>query len=187
MEQGERLEKFIRDNRKEFEEFEPPAYLWDKIEADLDEKEKNKPHKDKVVKLKFVIRFAAAIVLISTFGLLYLKYSIKGSVDVASIDPELAEQQSHYVSVIEYKQEKLIQIKDQEPQLYREFSSELEKLQVNYKKLQKDLKTSPNQEVTLKAMIRNLQAQSEVLNQQLTVIQQLKQLKLDQSNENKGI
>jgi hypothetical protein len=43
-----------------------------------------------------------------------------------------------------------------------------------------DLATSPNQERVLRAMIRNLQIQTEVLNQQLDVIEQFNEFKKQQ-------
>jgi hypothetical protein len=60
-------------------------------------------------------------------------------------------------------------------------------MQANYKKLSTDLATSPNQERVLRAMIRNLQVQSEVLNQQLSVIEQFNQSKKQQQNGTKDI
>jgi hypothetical protein len=56
-----------------------------------------------------------------------------------------------------------------------------------YKKLNNDLVTSPNQERVLRAMIRNLQIQTEVLTQQLNVIEQFNQMKKEQKNETKNI
>jgi hypothetical protein len=58
-------------------------------------------------------------------------------------------------------------------------------MDANYKKLNTDLATSPNQERVLRAMIRNLQIQTEVLNQQLSVIEQFNQSKKDQQNGTK--
>jgi hypothetical protein len=72
-----------------------------------------------------------------------------------------------------------------DPQLYKEFNAELVKMDANYKKLNIDLATSPNQERVLRAMIRNLQIQTEVLNQQLSVIEQFNQSKKDQQNGTK--
>jgi hypothetical protein len=56
-----------------------------------------------------------------------------------------------------------------------------------YNRLNKDLATSPNRERVLRAMIRNLQIQSEILNQQLEVIEQINQTKKEQSNDTKNI
>lgn len=187
---GDRLEKFIKENRKELDCFEPPAGLWDNIETQLDENDLKRPRKEKVVKLKLVLRVAASVFLICAMACIYISRRNSTQVDMASIDPVLARQQSHYASLIEYKQEELTEIKNLEPQLYREFARELDKLQANYNNLQKELKNSPNQELTLQAMIKNMQIQTEMLNQQLQIIQQLKQLRNNSSNysnENKGI
>jgi len=56
-----------------------------------------------------------------------------------------------------------------------------------YKKLSKELLTSPNQEYVLRAMIRNLEIQTQVLNQQLYVIEQYNQMKKDPNNDTKDI
>ena len=71
--------------------------------------------------------------------------------------------------------------------MYNEFSGEIAKMDSTYKKLNNDLATSPNQELVLRAMIRNLQIQTEVLNQQLNVIEQYNQIKKEQKNETKNI
>ena len=89
--------------------------------------------------------------------------------------------------MIELKRTELKHIEKDEPQLYREFSSEIMKMEESYKKLQKDLPASPNQEETVKAMIRNLEIQIELLNQQLTIIQQINQVKKEQRNEIQNI
>jgi len=56
-----------------------------------------------------------------------------------------------------------------------------------YKELKDDLKDSPNQERVLRAMIKNLQIQTQVLNQQLNVIEQLNQQKKEENNDTKNI
>jgi hypothetical protein len=71
--------------------------------------------------------------------------------------------------------------------LYKEFSGELAKMDQTYKKLNSDLANSPNQERVLRAMIRNLQIQTQVLNQQLIVIEQLNKTKKEQKDEIKNI
>ena len=73
------------------------------------------------------------------------------------------------------------------PEMYEEFSKEIAKMDSNYKRLKTELTTSPNQEAILQAMIRNLQTQTEVLNQQLNIIEHYSQMKKDEKNETKGI
>ncbi|MXV13977.1 hypothetical protein [Hufsiella ginkgonis] len=181
---SEKFEKFIRSNRREFDECEPPVGLWERIEQQLDKKQQVK--KARMVRLSFVVRVAAALLVVLTAGVLFLKHG-NNSIDISSVSPEMGKLQVQYASMIEDKQQELKRIEKEDPQLYREFASEIAKMDTNYQKLQNDLATSPNREETVKAMIRNLQTQIDVLNQQLTIIQQINQIKKGQTHETQSI
>jgi Tfp pilus assembly protein PilN len=105
------------------------------------------------------------------------------SSDLNNINPQLAKEQIHYTSLIEIKRAEIKRIEREDPQLYEEFSSEIKKMDSSYQKLKNELPVSPNQEETVKAMIQNLQIQTELLNQQLQIIQQINQIK---NNEKDG-
>lgn len=187
----DRLENFIRDNKKEFDQFDPPAAVWEKIEQKLDEKRSNSRspgiRKEKVVRLSFLLKMAATIIVVLGVGLWGYQYQKKEFADLSNIDPQLAKQQIHYANLIEIKRSELKHIEKEEPQLYSEFSSEIRKMDASYQKLKNDLPASPNQEETVKAMIRNLQIQTELLNQQLSIIQQINNVKKEQKNETQQI
>jgi hypothetical protein len=188
---SKRLENFIKNNRAEFDELEPGNDLWLKIEKGLN------PAKEEILPLKrdaktftlgFVMRVAAIVFVIMTIGFVfYVKNEKPASVNVAAIYPEYAKQQVHYASLVESKRTELKEIAKTDPQLYNEFSHEIAQMDSTYKKLNSDLATSPNQERVLRAMIRNLQIQTEVLNQQLQVIEQFNQMKKEQQHETKNI
>ncbi len=182
----DRLENFIRDNKKEFDQFDAPAAVWDKIEKQLNEKGINSlsagGKKEKVVRLSLLLKIAATIIVVLGVGLWGYQYQKKESTDLSNIDPQLAKQQVHYANLIEVKRSELKQIEKEEPQLYSEFSSEIRKMDASYQKLKSDLPGSPNQEETVKAMIRNLRIQTELLNQQLNIIQQINNVKKEQKN-----
>jgi len=181
----DRLESFIRNNKKEFDQFDPPPALWDKIEKQLDEKfdlSQAGAKKGKVVRLSFLLKVAATIIIVLGVGLWGYQYQKKESTELSNIDPQLAKQQVHYASLIEVKRSELKQIEKEEPQLYSEFSSEIRKMDASYQKLKSDLPGSPNQEETVKAMIRNLQIQTELLTQQLSIIEQINNVKKEQKN-----
>jgi hypothetical protein len=183
---SERLEILIRNKRKEFDQFEPPANLWDRIEVSLDEQKKKDQNRLKFTRITSALRIAAVLVLVTGAALVFARYQGNRPPEISAINPELARQQVHYASMIEERRAELSQVKTMDPALYSEFASELQKLDSNYEKLKQDLPSSPNQEETLKAMIRNLKAQADVLNQQLEIIQQIKQFK-SQHNGNKTI
>ena len=183
----ERLESFIRENKRDFDQFEPPAGLWGRIEKELDATKQLQAKKPRVVKLSFLFKIAASLTVIVAAGLFLWQYQSTQVTDLATIDPVLAKQQLHYASVIEIKRSELKRIEKEEPQLYQEFSSEIRKMDESYQRLKNDLPSSPNQEETVKAMIRNLQIQAEVLNQQLNVIKQINDSKKQQNDETQSI
>jgi len=188
---SKRLENFIKNNREEFDDLEPDAGIWARIEKELPAQEGAlKKRETKTFSLGFVLRVAAAVIIVMGVSFLIFLRSTGNAntgVDLAAINPEYARQQVQYTSLIESKRTELKQIAKTDPQLYAEFSSEIAKMDSTYKKLDSDLANSPNQELVLRAMIRNLQVQTEVLNQQLSVIEQYNQMKKDQKNETKDI
>ncbi len=183
------LEDFIKTNREEFDDLEPSADLWARIEKHLPAQDGAlKKRESKSFSLGFVLRVAASVIVVMGISFaLYLRKEKRAGVDFAAINPVYAEQQIHYTSLIETKREELKTISKSDPQLYKEFSGEIAKMDSTYKQLNNDLASSPNQERVLHAMIRNLQIQTEVLNQQLSVIEQFNEMKKDQKNETKNI
>jgi len=186
---SKRLEDFIKNNKEDFDELEPSADLWAKIEKQLPtHAELPKKREAKTFSLGFVLRVAATVIILMGISfLLYLRNGKNAGVDLAAINPEYAKQQVHYASLVENKRMELKAIAKTDPELYKEFSGEIAKMDSTYKKLNNDLANSPNQELVLRAMIRNLQIQTEVLNQQLGVLEQYNQMKEEQKNETKNI
>jgi hypothetical protein len=185
---SKRLEDLIKNNRQEFDDLEPGASLWARIEAELPEQFQEKKKEAKTFSLGFVLRVAATVILVMGAGFFYyLQTRQPANINLAAINPEYAKQQVRYTSLIATKRTELKSIAQTDPQLYNEFIGELAKMDKTYKKLNKDLATSPNQEAVLRAMIRNLQMQTEVLNQQLNVIEQFNEFKDQQNNEIKTI
>jgi hypothetical protein len=191
---SKRLEDFISSNRDEFDDLEPHAEIWNNIAKELDTWDNRpqlpKKREAKTFSLGFVLKVAASVIIIMGIGFgLFLKSQkpLTAGVNLADINPAYAKQQVHYASVIEVQRTRLKLVARFDPQLYNEFNADLAKLEANYRKLSADLATSPNQELVLRAMIRNLQVQTEVLNQQLSVIDQFYQSKKEHRNEGKDI
>ncbi|HTH82058.1 MAG TPA: hypothetical protein VL490_03940 [Mucilaginibacter sp.] len=184
---SKRLEDFIKHNREEFDDLEPRANLWGRIENELPQQFIAQKREAKTFSLGFVLRVAAMVILImGACFVTYIYQQKKQPVNFAAINPEYAKEQAHYASLVATKRIELKTIANTAPQLYKEFSADIAKMDSTYKKLNNDLATSPDQEKVLHAMIRNLQVQTEVLNQQLSVIEQFNDFK-KQKNEIKDI
>ncbi len=184
---SEKLENFIKSNRKQFDEFEAPEGIWSRIEVELDEQIEKKPSKHLEILSLSWVKIAATITLVVTTGLLLWQYQKTSVADISRINPQLAKQQYYYTSVIQEKQDELKQIKKKDPALYEEFSSEINAIEENYLKLKNNLSTSPNREKTVKAMIQNLQIQIQILNEQLLIIDRVNQIKKEYKDETKSI
>jgi hypothetical protein len=187
---SKRLEDFIRNNKEDFDELEPRMELWGNIVAKLQEQEKAVvltpvKREAKTFSLGFVLKVAAAVILVMGVSFVFYIRSQKPDIYTA-INPEYAKQRVQYASLVDSKRTELKTLTKTNPELYQEFSTEIAKMDSTYKKLNHDLATSPNQERVLRAMIRNLQLQTEVLNQQLNVIEQFNELNKPK-NETKSI
>ena len=186
---SKRLEEFIKMNKEEFDELEPSVDLWARIEKHLPaEVVEIKKHEKKTFSLGFVLRVAASVFVVMTVGFtFYLHSQKKTGVDLAAINPVYAKQQVHYTSLIETKRNELKSVAAADPELYKEFEAEIAQMETTYKELNADLATSPNQERVLRAMIHNLRIQTDVLNRQLSIIEQMHKMKTENDNETKGI
>jgi hypothetical protein len=186
---SKRLEDFVRNNRSQFDDLEPSADLWARIEKHLPPEGAVPQKKEaKMFSLSFVLKVAASVIVVMGVAFaLYIHHEKSKGVDLASINPVYAKQQMHYASMVESKMTELKTLTKNDPEMYQEFSKEIAKMDSTYKKLNKELATSPNQEYVLRAMIRNLQIQTQVLNQQLYIIEQYNQMKNDSKNETKDI
>ena len=83
------------------------------------------------------------------------------------------EEMYHYARIVELKHEELKSIEKDEPLLYKQFSSDVYKLDSVYHNLETQLPKNPNREQLLEAMLQNLQLQMGLLNHQLDIIKQI--------------
>ena len=189
-----RLENFIRDNREQFDGEEPKAHVWEQIEQKL------QPAKSRLggaIRMN-MIRWsaAAAVLIIATLAGFYF-FNASDKITLATTDtdvqtneiikdinPTIAKEVYHFTQLIELKQTELKQIAKAQPELYNQFIGDINKLDSSYNALKKELPQNPNQELLLEAMIQNLQLQTDLLNQQLTIIKQIKQSKTNSHEKN---
>lgn len=172
---SDRLEEFVKNNKKEFEVKGPSEQLWAKIAADLDKKQPKKS-------IKMYQWLSIAAMLVISLGI-YFNYNYKpnGSIDVADVNPALAKKEVRFSSLIEEKKDSLAIYGKQNPDLYNKFVADLSKLDADYEKLKKQLQTTPNRQTVGKAMMKNLELQYQVISQQLNIINQVNQYKKENS------
>lgn len=176
-----KLKKFVWDNRKEFDNEVPSEKVWENIEASFTEKRKKKFFITPFYKWSI----AAAAMLIVATGVYFMVYrSEPAGSGIAGIDPVemnippgAPPEMGQFVKMIDMKQEELKVLAKDQPELYQRFTKDINQLDSSYNILKKQLSATPNRELLLEAMIQNLQLQLNVLNQQLNIINQIKQKK----------
>jgi len=172
-----KLEGFVKDNKKQFEVKGPSDKLWGKIAAELDKK----PEK-KTISLYQWMSIAAMLVL--TVGV-YFGYQYKkmnAEIMVADINPGLGKKEVRFTSLIEEKRDSLLIFADADPELYQKFMTDMGKLDKDYQELKKQLQTSPNRALVGKAMMKNLEIQLQMISQQLYIINQVNQYKKEENS-----
>ena len=211
------LERFVRDNREDFDSHEPSPDLWADIAAKLpaDTTIANAadtqpgavaytPRPDMTAKATdtgvirrlnghklrgssgagwrgWAIAASVAVLLLAGgFWWLNHRYGLVEQPDVVAVSPASANQFVQYARLIGTKRNELRQMTTSNPALYKQFAADLDRLESSYRNLRAELPENPNQEVLIQAMIQNLDLQISLLNEQLRVIQRMKQ----QTHEN---
>jgi hypothetical protein len=195
------LEKFIRKNRGDFDDADPSNKVWKNIEQSLPVKKEAK---------RFTIRdiykwSAAAAIFFITLTSVYFLFIRKlpnSDRDVIptvkteqpanpsrldnfnSISIEYATQFKQAEQAVEDRQKQLRTAIANDPALYRKFQQDLNTLDSSYRLLREQASQSINGDVIIKAMIQNLQLQSELLGRQLMIIHEYKTTKTSTNEKN---
>lgn len=166
------IEAYIKEHKKEFDVKEPSDQLWSRIDAALTKEQIKKPSR-----VTFWLGVAASLVVLIAFVFISSNRKRDRSLDIADINPVYAKKELRFASLIEEKKDSLQVYAKKNPVLYAHFSADLNKLGSDYERLKKELQNSPNQKVVVKAMVKNLELQLQVINQQLSIINEVNQYK----------
>ncbi|HET6996047.1 MAG TPA: hypothetical protein VFI06_13735 [Chitinophagaceae bacterium] len=180
----DKLKKFIEDNREAFDSADPRPELLKKLRQQL----RQDPQPVKLSMYKIVAWAAVAAGIIIFTVVLY--YSLQqnshstqipvaktesGNENLPVTDPVYAKQIGYYQELIGLQQTQLRQIGKDQPELYDQFTRDMNTLDSAYVLLKTKLAEKTNTELLLETMIQNLQLQTELLNRQLLIIKTIKQ------------
>jgi len=195
------LEKFIRKNRGDFDDADPSGKVWMNIEQSLPVKKDAKRFT-----LKDIYKWSAAaaiffIALTSVYFLFIRKTPGNDSEKTStvktgtgenplrpdnfnSLSIEYAAEFKEAEQAVEVRQKELRAAIANDPELYRKFQQDLNTLDSSYRLLREQARQSINGNVIIKAMIQNLQLQSELLGRQLMIIHEFKTTKTSTNEKN---
>lgn len=168
----DKLEKFIIENREEFDMHEPPAGMWDKIQKDI------RPKKKINLRLVFYRAAAVAVIFIASY-MLHEYIDSRGTLtavkekdkEIKMIEvPELKEAEVYYSSLISEKLKEIKPVFAENPSLEKEIRYDMDQLDSMYNTLKQDLKDNiANQEI-IEAMIQNYRLRLEILEDVLLML-----------------
>lgn len=164
------IEAYVKENRKAFDQEIPSDKLWDRIEGALDKENTKKP-----VKFPIWLGVVASLGLVVGIILLFNYRKAERHIDLGDINQKYARKELRFASLIEEKKDSLQIYASKDPQLYASFSADLDKLGSDYEQLRKELQQSPNQRIVARAMVKNLELQLQVINQQLSIFNEVNQ------------
>lgn len=149
-----KLEEYIVRHKAEFEE-EVPREAWTKIRAQLPQRKSPR---------NAWFRYAAALLVFLGAG--YLIGLKTGRVtEQENYDAALVT----YTHKVDQKRARLETLVSNQPELEKTFSQDLSELQADFEYLKSQLPNNPNRETLINAMIKNLEWQIELLNQQTRI------------------
>jgi hypothetical protein len=187
----DKLEKFVKEHRDEFDSFEPRPDLWQDISKELHQKKTTKPLWPNRAHLW---KYAAAIVLliVASFITWHQLSPDPSTQQVASnervqtipeIAPQLAEVETYYTSLIHQKKEQIGSYDLKALGIEDNLQQDIAGLDSSYTRLKRELANTPNKEQIMDAMILNLQMRMDLLNNQLKTLEKIKNINAKRKNE----
>jgi hypothetical protein len=195
------LEKFIHKNRGDFDDADPSNKVWKNIERSLPVK-----NEAKHFTIRDIYKWSAAaaiffIALTSVYFLFIRKAPNSDRDEIPTVKTDLSTNPSRldnfnsisieYASqfkqaeqAVEDRQKQLRVAIANDPALYHKFQQDLNTLDSSYRMLREQASHSLNGDVIIKAMIQNLQLQSELLGRQLMIIHEFKTTKTSTNEKN---
>lgn len=180
------LEEFFRD--VDFDVAEPSQGHQERFLEKL--KKANIKPADKFTKVRSlwspILAVAAGLALIVMLTGNFLGINMNsGSADLAGISPEMKQTQQFYTNLIQAELAKVQEANTPETQaIVEDALAQMEKLDKDYEALKVDLKQSGQDNRVIFAMISNLQQRIDVLNNVLSRIESIKELKTQQNENN---
>ena len=184
----DKLEKFIIDNRNEFDDLEPNPAIWSKIQ-------KKEPKTIELNWTRMLVR-VAAVVVIFVSSYIFFDYTGKQNSDYmfaeseienpedASMYEDLMEAEFYYSSQIEQRKEEFYHLAGNNPPLRNDINMELSELDNIFRELKEDLNDNADNEEVVVAMIQNYRLKLEILED---ILMQLKPVKENTRKDEKEI
>jgi len=180
------LDKIIQENKSFFDSFEPDDGHFERFEQKLNKFNKKKS----TFTFGYILRAAVVAILVVLSGLwvfenFYTKTNEKG-IALSEVSPEYGEVEMYYTHLVNQRYSEINQCQYLDSTQKTILMHELTEMDSIYDNLKRDLKTNPNDERVINAMIQHYQLKVEVMNQILQQLQQVKNINQQKSVKNES-
>jgi hypothetical protein len=183
----DKLEKFVIENRNEFDDLEPNPAIWNKIQ-------KKEPKTIQLNWTKVLVRVAAVVVIFVSSYIFFDYNSNKNANQIltesgnvnkesASMYENLMEAEFYYSSQIEQRKEEFYHLAGNNAPLRNEINIELSELDNIFRELKEDLNDNADNEEVVVAMIQNYRLKLEILEDILSQLEPAKENTKNDENE----
>ncbi|MBN2521516.1 MAG: hypothetical protein JXB17_13470 [Bacteroidales bacterium] len=182
----DKLEKFIIENRDDFNIYEPSQEVWNKI------KKSTKQTKVKKLNWGTIVWRAAVIILLfgTTFFLYQISQTPKEEVSKVAIKqimkkiPELAEADAYYTALTNSKLKEIRSQLSDDPELQKDILKDVSELDSMHEDLMKDLFDNVETQEIVEAMVQNYRLKLEILEE---ILDELKNSEKTYEHENEQV
>jgi hypothetical protein len=160
----DRFEKFISENREQFDSYEPDPHVWEKVEKNI--------RTNRKINWRLGLKRAAIVILIFSASYaaneLIHRYnntqlsSIKPG-KKENIIPGLTEAEAYYTNIVNQKMDELKPVIANCPSLQEELNYDLSELDSVYIDLKTDLKDNMANQEVIEAIIENYRLKISIL------------------------
>jgi len=180
MKNKDKLEKFIHENREDFDVFEPDEQLWDGIgPATLKTRRNN---------LNFFMLRVAAVIAIFAAAYFYYDWMNSAGHDQTAVNNDMAEKnmeqiqvlvdaEGYYSGKINSAKQEITQMAGKDRQVMDMMNSDLDELTGIFESLKNDLKDNSDNQEVIEAMIQNYRIRLQILDEMLNQLKDSKKSK----------
>jgi hypothetical protein len=162
----DRLEEFIRENRKELDIYDPDPVIWEKIDKEV--RTSGRPF------LKWIAAAAVLIIILGSALAVYLGNEKQNPdyLSAKSQQHEFKETEIFYTTVVNDLYREAEPFLTKQPDMQRELYSDMARIDSICKEIRKDLRDNiANQEV-IEALVQNYRIKIQILEEMLNTLRE---------------
>ena len=164
----DRLEEFVKNNRGEFDQLEPPPEVWNQVKTQT-----SKPVSFRMLRISMRVAAAAVFLLVTSFFVWTVVDSEGRNFALKTDDPELrelVEAEAFYAHEVNDKLKEIRKCYYTNPELKEDVENDLTELEEMYTNLKTNLKDNVSNKAVIEAMIENNRYRLKLVNDVLEQI-----------------